>query len=228
MVYKPSTKPGHAQAAERLRESELLDRTVSAVNDLIALPANAAVLVTDCGRIDTYYDPKAPGIVVCHELMVYLRQLFGRSIRDPEVLDRAVLGATFFAFLHELGHALVDQLELPVTGKEEDAVDQLATVILVRSGGKGLGMALDGAHAFLLLGKSARGSERTAFWDEHSFEQQRYYAITCLVYGSDPKGMAKLLGRDGLPESRARQCPAEYARIDRAWRALLAEHGKAE
>ncbi len=226
MVYKPSNDPKHREMAERLQASGLLDRTVAAVNDIIALPRDAAVLVGDCGRIDTYYDPGAPGIVVCHELLVYLRQLFGRTTKDPAALDRAVLGATFFVFLHELGHALVDQLDLPVTGKEEDAVDQLATVILIRSGGTGLSMALDGAHAFLLLGKSARGSERTEFWDEHSFEQQRYYAITCLVYGSNPEAMARLVGNDGLPQTRAATCPQEYARIDRAWRTLLGEHGK--
>ncbi|MBI5001896.1 hypothetical protein HZC31_00760, partial [Candidatus Woesearchaeota archaeon] len=32
------------------------------------------------------------------------------------------------------GHALVDVLELPITGKEEDAVDQLSTLLLIYGG----------------------------------------------------------------------------------------------
>lgn len=71
----------------QLAGSQLFGKVIDRINDTIALPRDAAVLVM-------------------------------------------VTGAVFFAFLYELGHALVDQLELPVTGKEEDAVDQLAAVIL--------------------------------------------------------------------------------------------------
>lgn len=53
-------------------------------------------------------------------------------------------------FYHEVGHALVDVLELPITGKEEDAVDQLSTYVLVEDADGGEVAALDGAVAFLL------------------------------------------------------------------------------
>lgn len=33
-------------------------------------------------------------------------------------------GALLWIFLHETGHALADLLDLPLTGREEDAVDQ--------------------------------------------------------------------------------------------------------
>lgn len=225
IVYRDTKDPKAAELAARMKEAEVFDRLVAAVNDTIALPRDAAILVADCGRIDAYYEPSAPGVVLCYELMTHFESLFAARIADRKVLERTLTGAVFFAFLHELGHALVHQLELPVTGKEEDAVDQLAAVILISSGSAGLDMALDGARAFVLHSK--QGFSGTKFWDEHSFEEQRYYQILCLAYGSNPKQMTKLLGEDGLPKDRAKTCPAEWARVRKAWQALLAPHAKA-
>ena len=87
-------------------------------------------------------------------------------------------------------------------------------------------MALDGARAFLLHSKA--GFSDNDFWDEHSFEEQRYYAIVCLAYGAAPKKYGALVGgKEGLPPQRAKRCPAEWARVTKAWKKLLGPHGKA-
>lgn len=208
-----------------LEDSKLFANVVGGVNDTLALPRDAAVLVSECGRVDAFYDLKAPGVVLCYELAEHFEGLFAGTLKDAD-LDRALVGAVFFAFLHELGHALVHQLELPVTGKEEDAVDQLASVILIESGG-GIDMALDGGRAFLLHAK--KGFSANEFWGEHSFEEQRYYAIMCMAYGASPKKRGALVGGKGrLPKDRAKSCPAEYARIKTSWQTLLAPHAKAD
>ena len=59
------------------------------------------------------------------------------------------------------------------------------------------------------------------FWDEHSFSKTRFYDMICLVYGSDPKKNAKMVGDDGLPAARAGRCAEEYKRANRAWLKLL-------
>ncbi len=210
---------------KQLESSKLFGRVIGGINDTIALPRNAAVLVMECGRIDAFYDLKAPGVVLCYELAEHFERLFVGTLKGAD-LQRAVTGAVFFAFLHELGHGLVHQLSLPVTGKEEDAVDQLAAVILIESG-SGIEMALDGGRAFLLHAK--KGFSDNKFWDEHSFEKQRYYAIMCMAYGAAPKKRGALVGGKGrLPKERAATCPAEYARIKSAWQTLLATHAKAD
>src|SRR3546814_15326340 len=57
----------------------------------------------------------------------------GRKDRDalPDDLAVFVLGNTIFTLFHELGHALVDKLEIPVLGREEDAVDALAVLLML-------------------------------------------------------------------------------------------------
>jgi hypothetical protein len=225
LSYQTSKHADLQSLADATKKAGTVDRVVGAVNDIVALPQDAAVLFSDCGRVDTYYDSGAPGIVVCHEMLGYFRDLFRkRGVRD-DALTKAVVGAALFGFLHELGHALVDLLQLPVTGKEEDAVDQLAAIILIESGSEGLNIALDGAEALLLHSKGT-SFEKTQFWDQHSFEEQRYYALLCLVYGSNPKAYADLVQRRGLPADRAAACPAEYDRLRQAWQRLLEPYGK--
>ena len=225
LVYKDAKKKELAQYQAKIKKAEVFDEMVKGLNETVAFPQDWAVLVSECGRIDTFYDMQAPGVVLCYELLEHFERLFAGKLQG-EALDKTVMGAAFFAFLHETGHALVDQLDLPVTGKEEDAVDQLAAVILIESGGKGLHMALDGARAFLLHSK--QGFADSAFWDEYSFGEQRYYSIVCLAFGADPKKRTALLEGDyALPRERAATCAAEYKRVKKAWTDLLGPHGKA-
>jgi hypothetical protein len=225
LVYKDAKKKELAGYRAKLENAKMFDKIVEGLNETVAFPKDWAILMTECGRIDAYYDSEAPGVVLCYELLEHFKGLFAGKLSGAE-LEKTLIGATFFAFLHETGHALVDQLDLPITGKEEDAVDQLAAVILIESGGTGLHMALDGARAFLLHSK--QGFSDNSFWDEHSFEEQRYYSIVCLAFGADPKKRTALLeGNGALPRERAATCAAEYKRVKKAWTALLAEHGKA-
>lgn len=225
LTFAEPKSPRLKRFKAQLSGSKLFGKVVSGINDTLALPRDAAVLVSECGRIDAYYEAKAPGVVICYELAEHFESLFKGRAKGKD-LERMVTGAVFFAFFHELGHALVDQLKLPITGKEEDAVDQLAAVILIESG-SGIEMALDGGRAFLL--NDAKGYSANEFWGEHSFEKQRYYSIVCMAYGAAPKKRAVLGGgKNGLPQERAASCPAEYARIKTSWQTLLADHAKAE
>jgi len=56
------------------------------------------------------------------------------SERQQSDLVEFVAGNMLFVGFHEMGHALVNQLHLPVLGREEDAVDAFATLAMLEEG----------------------------------------------------------------------------------------------
>ena len=128
---------------------------------------------------------------------------------------------------HELGHCLIDVWDLPATGKEEDAVDQLAIVILLDGTKEGENMVVNAARWFFLISRDQRVAD-LAFWGEHSLELQRSYNLLCLTYGSNPQRNQWMVANNLLPVERAQGCPAEFKRVDRAWQRLLTPYLKGD
>lgn len=227
-VYRDSKVP---EVAAIMREARVLEELTAELNAVIALPRDLTVAFEDCGEPNAFYDDKAHRITTCYELIALFDDMFARELgsadSDGDEALEATVGATLFTLFHELGHALVHMLELPTTGKEEDAVDQLATLILIEGGEDGQIMALDSAHSFLLQSADSNPTiDELPFWDEHSLDEQRFYNIVCLIYGADPQRYADLIKDGDLPEERAELCPEDYQRASRAWDKILAPHLK--
>lgn len=222
--FKVKYGPGeNRELAESLRESQLLESLASEINSVLALPGDIGLEVGDCDEPNAYYDPDEHRILVCYQLIELFEQSFAKLIDDDDELADTVVGATMFTLFHELGHALVHELDLPITGKEEDAVDQLASVVLIAGGDDGAAMALSGADSFLVQAEDDPFAE-LPFWGEHSLDEQRFYNIVCLVYGADPDAHDQLIESGDLPEERAERCPDEFAQVSRAWQRLLEPH----
>jgi hypothetical protein len=230
--YDKTENEDYLELETIFKETRLLEDTVKELNDVFALPAQVPVVFKECGDVNAFYDPETREISLCWELVEYYSGLFLSEEQTEEEAEEggtAVAGATIFTFFHELGHALIDIYDLPVTGREEDAVDQLATMILLEGGEEGEMAALNGAWSFLTeeeeeeadSGEEAEEEEELAFWDEHSLDEQRFYNIVCWSYGKNPEGFQYLVDDETLPEGRAERCPAEYDRMSRSWDALL-------
>ena len=165
------------------------------------------------------------GWEICYELIDEYEDLFSRKIKDKDKRDEAVRGALASTFFHELGHGLVDAWKLPITGKEEDAVDQLSTLVLINNTTNGEKMALDGALVFQLYADLDKGQKKI-LWDEHSLDEQRFYDTICLIYGHDPEKYSYLVKEKTLPEERAQICVEDYPKIAASWRELLGPYIK--
>lgn len=221
--YAESPNPAHQRYRQALMQWGAFSTTAAQLDSIYLLPRDLNVWFQDCGQVNARYDGESKQVAICYELLDALIGDFSRYSRNDSAITTAVWSTVFFVFYHELGHALIDILDLPSTGREEDAVDQLATLILLNGGAQGRDAALQGAAWFLINARTSR--QRTPFWDEHSLDQQRYFNILCWVYGSAPEAHAALLGGDWqLPKARAARCPAEYQRMARAWGALLKDH----
>ena len=121
-----------------------------------------------------------------------------------------------FTLLHEMGHLLIHELQLPVLGREEDAADQLGFIGLFlihdRQQTPDFPMRLlDVADYWRLEWQSTQDSDQQIqAWDSHALDEQRFYNIACLAYGSDPKNLEWIIEMTGLPEERAFYCQDEY------------------
>jgi len=221
VAYAPSNNAMHEQFRAVLQGNRVFETVAEGLNKTVRLPRTIDIQVVDCGAINAFYDPKNSRILVCYELLDYFVGVFKPGAQSDEQLGQAVMGATIFAFYHEAGHALIHQLDLPTVGREEDAVDQLATLILMAAGDDGIGMALSGAYWFQL---QQTAGNATPFWDEHSFEGQRFYNILCLIYGSDAQKYDGFVSSGNLPAARAQRCGEEYQKTQRSWEKLLQPH----
>jgi Putative metallopeptidase len=69
--------------------------------------------------------------MICREMVDELYQLFALEKVNRTKINQGVEGTLVSVLLHELGRALIHPLDLPVTGREEDAADQLSSLLLI-------------------------------------------------------------------------------------------------
>jgi hypothetical protein len=233
-AYAPPDSPGLQQIHVRVRDADLLRRLpeVQALDGMFVLPRRLRYLTAECGEFGAFYRPAESAVVLCYET---LRTLYerGRAQQLQGGLDdghafRYVRANIRFIVLHETGHALVHLLDLPVTGRQEDAVDQLAAILMLRFADLdetsdqvmgNLRMAAD-----WLLSRSTGAYNLDAYADEHALGEQRYFNLQCLVYGTDPAAFASIVDAGDLTPARARGCARETRLATRAWLRLLLPH----
>ena len=125
-------------------------------------------------------------------------------------------------FYHELGHALIDVLQLPVLGREEDAADTLSALLIHSIWDEDAATAIvyDTSAAFAMYDAEAEGYE-TAYADSHGLDLQRYYNLVCLFYGADPDVREDVAKELELPADRAEGCADEFDLAYGSWGSLL-------
>ncbi|HEU0053145.1 MAG TPA: DUF4344 domain-containing metallopeptidase [Longimicrobium sp.] len=213
VAYPAAKDATFAEWRNDYRNARFLEGLAEWLNGWIALPSDITLVMGECGEPNSFYEPKDREVIVCYELVEDLDGMFSEE-EDP---GQAVDDALVFTALHEVGHALVDVLDLPVTGREEDAVDQLAAIVLADGSDEGDAAAINGVRGL----PAEEVLDDTTFADEHALSGQRYYNVLCLVYGQDPDAYAAWLSDGTLPRDRADRCQEEYEHASSAWNRLL-------
>jgi len=121
-------------------------------------------------------------------------------------------------FYHELGHAVIHQMDVPIFGQEEDAADALSILLIdaLYEAEDAEVIAYDNANLFW-----AEAQNEPAFWDTHGPDEQRYFNTVCLFYGADPDGREEFAQDLELPEERAEGCEDEFALAADRWHSVL-------
>jgi hypothetical protein len=129
---------------------------------------------------------------------------------------------TLHVVLHELGHALIREFDLPVLGNEETMADAFATHYLTTWLPD---RAVDVLRARVIsLMIEAREVPR-AEWPvrgEHDNDARRAFQIAALAVAADPARYAPVAKDVGMSEQDLRKARDYGAEIHRSWRRILA------
>jgi len=214
VTFEEPANQDDADAKDLLQQTGSVSDVVKLVNQTVVLPNDTRIVFTstDDGT-GPFYDPATKQIMFPYPFVSFIANTFADNEPDitAEDLATATDNSVVWILLHEMSHALVDQLELPVLSKEEDVADNIATVMLSLIGAEGGDIALAGADLFGYLQEDPSKLTESAFWDEHSLDLQRANETACLVYGSDPTAFAGL--ENSIPAERRDRCPAEWEQI---------------
>jgi hypothetical protein len=206
-------------ADERLMRPAF-ESAVRTVNREIRLPSELTVRVAG--------DPEAKrrGLLgptyVSRDRTVYFPWRFVEESRRQLPGDPGLRNAMVFALYHELTHGLIDVLDVPVVGGEEQAADSLAAVFAIRAQTGGQEVPLGMASLLeTRSNKESGGYSADDYADAHELDPERAVDAMCFVYGSNPGRYEGLIGQR-LTEARAKGCPFDYHQELRAWRRLVA------
>jgi hypothetical protein len=225
IAYVPPKNPAHQAIYERLKERqalELLQQMLSALR----LPRTLTIKVEGCdGDSNAWFADDA--VTVCYEYLDETwRNAFKTTKFDGVAPIDVMLGPAFDVFLHEIGHAAFDLLDVPLFGREEDAADQFSAMIMLHfSKAEARRLILGTAYAYKVeVEGTTEHAAMTDFADEHGTPAQRFYNLLCMAYGAEPELFADLVKKGYLPEDRADGCDDEYAQVEKAWRRLIEPH----
>jgi hypothetical protein len=140
-----------------------------------------------------------------------------------------VAGNMLFALLHEMGHAHIQEMGLPVIGREEDGADSYAITALLKVRGSVSKNVLVAATTgwFLDSARNEKEGTRVPYYDTHSVDLQRAYQIVCLMVGSDADAFADLADKVKLPPDRQGTCAGDYSNASWSWELVLKPHLRA-
>ena len=148
------------------------------------------------------------------------------SHQQRKDLVEFVAGNMLFVTMHEMGHALIAELELPVLGRHEDAADALASLRMldVRTDFSHRVMVGAALGWYLAHQRQMKWGKKLLFYDEHGLNNQRAYQVVCLMVGSDPDKFTDLADRAEMPKDRQGTCQGDYSNASWSWRTVLKPH----
>ena len=171
-----------------LKERRALEKLRDLLN-AIRLPRTLTLQTQSCkGVVNAWYENAT--VTLCYELVDDIWSKVPERTTPAGVAPvDTMVGPFVHVFLHEIGHALFDLLNIPVLGREEDAADQFATYLMLQ---------FDNDEARRLIGGTAYQYKEDVssptvsmplkqFSDEHGAAAQRFYNLLCMAYGSDQK-----------------------------------------
>jgi hypothetical protein len=152
--------------------------------------------------------------------------LQGMRAPDRQRHVEFLVGNALFVLSHEIGHATISEMGIPVIGREEDAADIFATLMALEMSNAFADRALTNVAMGWFFSDRRNRNEgiRTSYYDEHGIDLQRAYNIVCLMVGSNPDKFAALADETQMPDERQLSCQGDYSNASWSWNKVLESH----
>jgi hypothetical protein len=166
------------------------------------------------------------GIDEAIQAVDHLPSMKKMSPQEKRELVEFVVGKTLFVMAHEIGHVVINELDLPVLGREEDAADSFAIILALQlRSAFSERVLMEAAKGWLLSSyRDKKAKTALAFYGEHGVDLQRAYHVVCMMVGSDPDRFNALANEAKLPEWRQRSCVRDYRAAAWSWERVLKPH----
>lgn len=203
------------------RGKNIVQSSSDMLSDAIKLKSDVSVQVIQCNGLNDHYSYGQKKIQLCNERLQQFYHVSQKYKTQSQSFEDNYASMIKFYFFHEAGHALIHQLKLDYIGKEEDAVDQFASLILTST--TSTNAVVDASFQFLETYRN--GHFKQDYSSEHSLAPQRYFNLLCWGYGDG--GSQQFDEHPAfalLPEARKQKCRMETPRNRRSWEKLLSPH----
>jgi hypothetical protein len=221
--YGEPRSPVHRPIFERLRQRRVLED----FRDFLAplkLPGTLLVKTEDCkGMVNAWYSSRT--ITICYEYIEWIHEIARKvTISHDITLEDAIVGPFVDVLLHELAHAIIDMLRIPIFGREEDAADQLAAFILLQFGKDVARRTITGAALLFRQMAIDQKPGTMDFASVHGLPAQRFVNVLCIAYGAHRELFQDFVDKGLLPRHRIGHCYWEYQQIAYAFKTLISPH----
>lgn len=151
------------------------------------------------------------------------------QMTDDAYYDSFAFNNSLFVMYHEIGHLLIGELGLPVLGREEDAADALAALLLLVEETDEADQALiDSADGWSLsdafAAEDSSEYDLDDFYGEHSLDLQRSFAAVCMMVGSNIEVFGSVATEFGMDEDRQESCAFTFQQAASSWFTVLEPH----
>jgi len=165
-------------------------------------------------------------IVDAAQMLAGTPHFAGVPARELERHVEFMIGNTLFVLGHELGHAVISQMQIPIAGNEENAADVFATLMLLKVKDAFSDRALvNVARGWFFSDRRDRAQgEKTVYYDQHGLDLKRAYTIVCLMVGGEPDRFTSLADEVKMPRARQGSCQYDYSSASWSWDQLLKPH----
>lgn len=136
-------------------------------------------------------------------------------------ISRFATDVTLHVILHEIGHALIREFDLPVLGNEETAADAFATHFLTAHLPDRALAVLQARTDSLMIEAQAVPRTEWSVSGEHNSDARRAFQIAALAVAADPAKYTPVAVSIGMSDKDIRRAKDYGTEVHRSWRRLL-------